>query len=115
MVLGKTGRNFAAGMSGGDAYVLDEDGQFPARCNMGMVELEPVVSSEDQQTLRAMIEAHFRYTKSVNARRVLESWDMMLPKFVKVMPSDYKRVLQERKTALAKEHAQRKREAVSRG
>ncbi len=115
VVLGKTGRNFAAGMSGGDAYVLDEDGQFPARFNMGMVELEPVVSSEDQQTLRAMIEAHFRYTQSVNAKRVLESWDMMLPKFVKVMPSDYKRVLQERKTALAKEHAQRKREAVSRG
>jgi glutamate synthase domain-containing protein 3 len=62
-----------------------------------------------------MIEAHFRYTQSGNARRVLESWDMMLPNFVKVMPSDYKRVLQERKTALAKEYAQREREAVSRG
>jgi glutamate synthase (NADPH/NADH) large chain len=115
VVLGKTGRNFAAGMSGGEAYVLDEDGQFSSRCNMGMVELEPVVSSEDKQTLRVMVEAHFRYTQSVNARRVLESWDSMLPKFVKVMPSDYKRVLQERKTALAKEHAQREREAVSRG
>ena len=115
VVLGKTGRNFAAGMSGGEAYVLDDDGQFPARCNMGMVELESVVSPEDKQILRLMVEAHFRYTQSVNARRVLESWDTMLPKFVKVMPSDYKRVLQERKTALAKEHAQREREAVSRG
>jgi glutamate synthase (NADPH/NADH) large chain len=94
---------------------LDEDGQFPARCNMGMVELEPVASPEDKQTLRLMVEAHFRYTRSANASRVLESWDTMLPKFVKVMPSDYKRVLQERKTALAKEHAKRGREAVSRG
>ena len=115
VVLGKTGRNFAAGMSGGEAFVLDEDGQFPARCNMGMVELEPVASPEDKQTLRLMVEAHFRYTRSANASRVLESWDTMLPKFVKVMPSDYKRVLQERKTALAKEHAKRGREAVSRG
>ncbi|MCA9500676.1 MAG: hypothetical protein KC588_15890, partial [Nitrospira sp.] len=95
--------------------VLGERGQFAARCTMGRVELDPVVSSADQQALPAMLEAHFRCSQSVNARRVLESWDMMLPKFVKVMPSDYKRVLQERKTALAKEHAQRNREAVSRG
>jgi glutamate synthase (NADPH) large chain len=115
VILGKTGRNFAAGMSGGDAYVLDEDGQFPAHCNLGMVELEPVVSPEDIQTLRSMVEAHFRYTQSVNAERVLESWETILPKFVKVMPSDYKRVMQERKTALAKVHAQRERKAVSRG
>jgi glutamate synthase domain-containing protein 3 len=62
-----------------------------------------------------MIEFHFRYTKSVNAKRVLDAWDVMLPKFVKVMPSDYKRVLQERKMALAKEHAQREREVASHG
>jgi glutamate synthase domain-containing protein 3 len=65
--------------------------------------------------LRTMIEAHFRYTKSVNAKRVLEAWEGMLPKFVKVMPMDYKRVLQERKAALAKEHAKREREVVNRG
>jgi glutamate synthase (NADPH/NADH) large chain/glutamate synthase (ferredoxin) len=115
VILGKTGRNFAAGMSGGEAYVLDEEGTFPERCNMGMVEREGVEASEDIQTLRTMIEAHFRYTQSENAKRVLDAWDVMLPKFVKVMPRDYKRVLQERKAALAKVHAQREREVVSRG
>ena len=82
---------------------------------MGMVERERVEAPEDIRTLRTMIEAHFRYTKSVNAKRVLDAWDVMLPKFVKVMPRDYKRVLQERKAALAKEHAQREREVVNRG
>jgi glutamate synthase (NADPH/NADH) large chain/glutamate synthase (ferredoxin) len=115
VVLGKTGRNFAAGMSGGEAYVLDEDGKFRERCNMGMVEIEGVVAPEDMRTLRAMIESHFRYTKSVNAKRVLDAWEAKLPKFIKVMPSDYKRVLQQRKAALAKEHAQREREVASRG
>ena len=115
VVLGKTGRNFAAGRSGGEAYVLDEEGTFPERCNMGMVEREGVKASEDIHMLRTMVEAHFRYTKSVNAKRVLDAWEAMLPKFVKVMPRDYKRVLQERKAALAKEHAQREREVVNRG
>jgi glutamate synthase (NADPH/NADH) large chain/glutamate synthase (ferredoxin) len=115
VVLGKTGRNFAAGMSGGVAYVLDEEGKFSERCNMGMVEREGVEASEDIHMLRTMVEAHFRYTKSVNAKRVLDAWDVMLPKFVKVMPTDYKRVLQERKTALAKKHAKREREVASRG
>ena len=110
VVLGKTGRNFAAGMSGGEAYVLDEDEQFHNRCNRGMVDLEGVEVPDDIRILRTMIEAHFRYTKSANAKRVLDAWDTMLPKFVKVMPLDYKRVLQERKAALAKEQAQRKRE-----
>ena len=82
---------------------------------MGMVEREGVKASEDIQMLRTMIEAHFRYTKSVNAKRVLDAWEVMSPKFVKVMPTDYKRVLQERKAALAKEYAQREREVVSRG
>jgi glutamate synthase (NADPH/NADH) large chain/glutamate synthase (ferredoxin) len=102
-------------MSGGEAYVLDEEGTFPERCNMGMVEREVVEAPEDIQTLRTMVEAHFRYTKSANAKRVLDAWEVMLPKFVKVMPRDYKRVLQERKAALAKEHAQREREVVNRG
>jgi glutamate synthase domain-containing protein 3 len=115
VVLGKTGRNFAAGMSGGEAYVLDEDGTFSERCNMGMVERERVDVPEDIQTLRTMIEAHFRYTNSENAKRVLGAWDGLLPKFVKVMPRDYKRVLQERKAALAKQHAQRERVGVNRG
>lgn len=115
VVLGKTGRNFAAGMSGGEAYVLDEDGQFSLKCNMGMVELEPVVASEDKQTLRTLIEAHLKYTDSAKASRILDAWDVFLPKFVKVMPVDYKRVLQERKAALAKAHAQRGKEVASRG
>ena len=107
VVLGKTGRNFAAGMSGGEAYVLNEEGTFELRCNLGMVELEKVNSPDDKKTLRTMIESHIQYTGSRKGKMILESWDTILPKFVKVMPTDYKRVLQERKAALAKEHAQR--------
>lgn len=102
VVLGPTGRNFAAGMSGGEAFVFDEDGKFATRCNMGMVELEPVIAADDLQTLRGMIEKHFHYTKSRKAGRVLDAWDTMIPKFVKVMPIDYKRVLAERKAAASK-------------
>ncbi len=97
VVLGPTGRNFAAGMSGGEAYVFDESGKFKALCNMGMVDLEDVVSEEDRAALRRMIEAHLCYTGSANAARILAAWDQMLPRFVKVMPRDYKRVLAERK------------------
>ena len=97
VVLGPTGRNFAAGMSGGEAYVLDELGEFRGLCNMGMVGLEDVVTEEDRAALRRMIEDHLRFTGSASAARVLADWDEMLPKFVKVMPSDYKRVLEERK------------------
>ncbi len=107
VVLGKTGRNFAAGMSGGIAFVLNEDGKFEQRCNMGMIELEKVVTAEDKRTLRAMIESHFTYTGSRKAKTVLDAWDVMLPKFVKIMPVDYKRVLAERKAAAAKQQAQR--------
>lgn len=93
-VLGRTGRNFAAGMSGGVAYVLDETGDFGKfRCNMEMVELEEVSESRDIADLRAMIENHFQYTKSNVARRILDHWGEMLPKFVMVMPVDYKRAL----------------------
>lgn len=102
VVLGPTGRNFAAGMSGGEAFVFDEEGKFATRCNMGMVELEPVIAADDLQTLRGMIEKHFHYTNSRKAGRVLDAWDTMLPKFVKVMPIDYKRVLAERKAAASK-------------
>jgi glutamate synthase (NADPH/NADH) large chain len=97
VVLGATGRNFAAGMSGGTAYVLDENGSFSSRCNQDMVALEPVTEEEDKTTLRKLIEEHMQYTKSLSAQRVLETWDNVLPKFVKVMPHDYKRVLEEGK------------------
>lgn len=101
-VLGRTGRNFAAGMSGGVAFVLNELDKFQSRCNLGMVELEPVVSDEDKRQLHEMITSHFLYTGSRNAKRILDGWEAILPKFVKVMPIDYKRVLAERKAAAAK-------------
>ena len=97
VVLGPTGRNFAAGMSGGEAYVFDELGEFKSLCNTGMVDLEDVVQAADKAALRRMIEDHLRHTGSANAGRILAAWDEMLPKFVKVMPRDYKRVLEERK------------------
>ncbi len=101
VVLGPTGRNFAAGMSGGEAFVLDEYGEFASLCNHGLVGLESVESAEDEQALRSLIEAHLHYTGSANARRVLDNWRDMLPKFVKVMPQDYKRILMERAAAAA--------------
>ncbi len=96
VVLGATGRNFAAGMSGGVAYVLDEDGVFPGRCNMGMVGFEEL-STADAIELRAMVEEHLVRTDSPVAARVLSEWDALLSSgaFVKVMPHDYKRVLRE--------------------
>ncbi|MFM8551818.1 MAG: glutamate synthase-related protein, partial [Nitrospiraceae bacterium] len=102
VVLGRTGRNFAAGMSGGVAFVLNEDGKFEQRCNLGMVELETVTAPEDKQALKAMVEAHLKYTGSRKAKAVLDNWTGTLPKFVKIMPIDYKRVLAERKAAAAK-------------
>jgi glutamate synthase domain-containing protein 2/glutamate synthase domain-containing protein 1/glutamate synthase domain-containing protein 3 len=102
VVLGPTGRNFAAGMSGGVAYVLDEDGSFPKRCNMGMVGFDEIAEA-DAIELRAMVEEHRRRTGSPVAERVLEQWGELLAKgaFVKVMPHDYKRVMRE----LAEEEA----------
>jgi glutamate synthase (NADPH/NADH) large chain len=122
-VLGHTGRNFAAGMSGGIAYVLDEDGTFANRCNLAMVELEPVpeeddlmesqhhhggdiehhgrvdVSSDmtryDDERLRQLIENHKKYTGSTRAAEILENWETFRPKFVKVMPTEYRRALAE--------------------
>ena len=93
VVLGKTGRNFAAGMSGGIAYVLDEQEAFPSLCNQAMVDLEPVMSVEDIATLRTLVERHALFTESTPARRVLAEWDSLLPRFVKVMPKDYRRSL----------------------
>jgi glutamate synthase domain-containing protein 2/glutamate synthase domain-containing protein 1/glutamate synthase domain-containing protein 3 len=94
VVLGKAGRNFAAGMSGGIAYVLDEKGDFAEkRCNCGGVDLEPVVETVDVELVRSLIERHFEYTGSPRAKWILENWSGMLPKFVKVFPHEYKRVL----------------------
>jgi glutamate synthase (ferredoxin) len=98
VVLGPTGRNFAAGMSGGVAYILDEIGDFATRCNMQMVALEKM-ESEEAEEVRQMIKRHADYTKSQKAFKVLALWDEMAPKFVKVMPKDYKRVLQALKKA----------------
>jgi len=125
VVLGQTGRNFAAGMSGGIAYVLDEAGDFKQRCNLAMVELEPVpeeataledlehqggdlethgqvdVRSDmtrfDAQRLRELVEKHLHYTNSNRARDILDNWNTYLPKFVKVMPVDYRRALEQMK------------------
>jgi glutamate synthase (NADPH/NADH) large chain len=128
VVLGKAGRNFAAGMSGGIAYVLDEEGDFTQRCNMAMVELEPIPEEEsvaaaegggeleghgkvkidhlaghDDAMLKGLIQRHLLYTGSERARRVLENWAAYLPKFVKVMPTEYRRALSE----MAEEQAKR--------
>ncbi|KAJ6672830.1 GLUTAMATE SYNTHASE 1 [NADH] CHLOROPLASTIC [Salix viminalis] len=93
VILGKTGRNFAAGMSGGVAYVLDLDGKFKSRCNLELVDLDKVEEEEDIMTLKMMIQQHQRHTNSQLAREVLADFDNLLPKFIKVYPRDYKRVL----------------------
>ncbi len=123
VVIGPTGRNFAAGMSGGIAYVLDEEGDFERRCNLAMVDLEPVPAEEDEaereghqsgdmethglvdvmrdmsghdaERLRALLENHLHYTNSRRAAEILEHWEEYLPKFVKVMPVEYRRALAE--------------------
>ena len=96
VVLGRTGRNFAAGMSGGIAYVLDEEGDFTELCNQDMVELEPVEDLADQMALHQMIEWHHHYTASTQASKVLDNWKEMLPRFVKIMPIAYRKVLEAR-------------------
>jgi glutamate synthase (NADPH/NADH) large chain len=125
VVLGRTGRNFAAGMSGGIAYVLDEDKGFEKRCNMSMIELEPVLEEEnaswqhyhaagdldhhgrvdvmrdmsryDAERLHQLIANHARYTGSQRAKEILGAWNDYLPKFRKVMPVEYRRALAEMK------------------
>ena len=97
VVLGPTGRNFAAGMSGGVAYIWDRKKKFPALCNMGMVELESLEVEEDINEVRILIENHLKYTGSDVAKAALDNWSETVKQFVKVMPTDYKRVLQEMK------------------
>jgi len=109
-VLGPTGVNFAAGMSGGIAYVLDETGLFDDRCNLGMVDLELMTDAQDQAELRTMIELHLRHTNSRRARMILDGWESYLPHFVKVFPTEYKRAL----GALSQEDEAVEREEVER-
>lgn len=94
VVLGKTGRNFAAGMSGGVAYVLDEDNTFPSRCNQEMVYLEQIEDYEELNEVKTMIKNHLKYTSSRVAQNILDNWSSYADKFVKVIPKDYKRMLQ---------------------
>ncbi len=94
VVLGPTGRNFAAGMSGGVAYVLDEAGEFTRRCNSQMVSLERLEESAEIEAVRRLIQRHAEYTRSQRAFKLLVLWEDYVAKFVKVMPKDYKRVLQ---------------------
>jgi glutamate synthase (NADPH/NADH) large chain len=96
-VLGRTGRNFAAGMSGGIAYVLNINGDFDYYCNQGMVELMPVEDKADIMELQGMISGHLAHTRSRLAARILTNWDEYLPKFVKVIPFEYKKILEEEK------------------
>jgi glutamate synthase (NADPH) large chain len=126
IVLGETGRNFAAGMSGGVAYVYDPVKEFEPRCNMSMVGLEPVLATSEQLTrtepstwhkgecdeiiLKSLIERHFKFTGSEKARMMLDNWDAARQKFVKVFPSEYKRALGEMHAK--KQSAMKAREAA---
>jgi glutamate synthase domain-containing protein 3 len=101
IVLGRTGRNFAAGMSGGVAYVCNEHEDFETHCNLGMVELEPVSDVGEQQWLREQIERHRDFTGSDHAERLLQSWDDTLASFVRVMPTEYRAVLERLETKAA--------------
>jgi glutamate synthase domain-containing protein 3 len=94
VVIGPTGRNFAAGMSGGIAYVHDADGAFTRRCNQDMVELEPLVEAEDIEIVRTLLRRHVRYTNSGRAVKLLADWIEESGRFVKIIPRDYKRVLE---------------------
>ncbi|MFV0296823.1 MAG: glutamate synthase subunit alpha, partial [Hyphomicrobiaceae bacterium] len=122
VVLGPTGRNFAAGMSGGIAYVLDEDGTFEQRCNLAMIDLEPIeaeekvmeklakgqdlathglveimgdMTNQDAERLHTLITRHAHYANSAKAKTILANWNTWLPKFRKVMPVEYRRALRE--------------------
>jgi glutamate synthase (ferredoxin) len=94
VVLGRAGRNFAAGMSGGIAYVLDADGTFPQRCNRGMVDLEPLAQDDDVTFVRELVTRHVAVTGSTYAQALIHDWSKTVHRFVKVMPRDYRRVLE---------------------
>ncbi|MCH8298412.1 MAG: glutamate synthase subunit alpha, partial [Chloroflexi bacterium] len=114
VVLGSTGRNFAAGMSGGIAFVYDKDDDFHIRFNDGMADLEPVKDPEDIAILKGLIEDHEKFTGSAPAANMLADWDAALKRFKKIMPRDYRRVLEERKSR-AGEGTELELEAVGNG
>ena len=94
VILGPTGFNFGAGMTGGFAYVLDETGNFDMRCNLSSIDLETIAEgSEDENELKGLIEEFYEATSSTRAREILDDWENMLPKFVKVFPVEYKKAL----------------------
>ncbi|MFC1669517.1 glutamate synthase large subunit [Spirochaetota bacterium] len=107
VVLGGVGRNFAAGMSGGIAYVLNTDGNFIYFCNRGLVELSPILEHEDQEFVKSMLNKHTGYTGSTIAKSILNNWHEYMPKFVKVMPLEYKRAIQEMKLEKIEEKIQK--------
>ena len=94
VIIGPTGRNFGAGMSGGVAYILDDDGSFAERCNTEMVELEALDEGTDVVRLKTMLETHRQLTQSTVAAELLKTWPQSQDKFIKVMPREYKRVLE---------------------
>jgi glutamate synthase (NADPH/NADH) large chain/glutamate synthase (ferredoxin) len=97
VILGRVGRNFAAGMSGGIAFVFNEDNLFEKQCNLSLIALEPVTEKEDRKLLKELIQRHARYTGSQKAKTILKTFDQMLSHFVKVISVEYKKVLQQRK------------------
>ena len=101
VVLGPTGRNFAAGMSGGVAFVFDEDAVFERQCNLALVELAGVSERGDRALLRRLVERHARFTHSARARRLLAEWPRAIGRFVRVMPTEYRNVLALRQTSKA--------------
>jgi glutamate synthase (NADPH/NADH) large chain len=101
IVLGETGKNFAAGMSGGMAFIYNKDGSFNEKCNPEMVDLDPL-SETDFELLQAKIDKHFRFTKSEVAERILNNWETESQHFVKVMPRDYKTALAKKATEVEK-------------
>jgi glutamate synthase domain-containing protein 3 len=110
-VIGPTGRNFAAGMSGGIAYVYDTSGQFRDLCNLEMVELGPVDRPEDVDTVRRLLTNHHQFTGSAVAKSILDDFDNELRWFVRVMPTDYKRVLENKAAIEARASALGQRQA----
>lgn len=103
VVLGRTGINFAAGMSGGIAFILDEDQLFDTKCNLEMVDIEPLAPDEDRALLHRLISNHVNFTGSEHASRILRDWTEMIPRFVKVMPIDYRRALDRIRKSESKE------------
>ena len=103
VVLGKCGRNFAAGMSGGIAYVLDDRQLFDTVCNLDLVDLESVWHADDKKLLYDLITRHHRWTGSKQAKRILDGWGEMVGRFVKVIPTDYRRALERQRDSELRE------------